>query len=391
MRRSVLLNEIVTVCAWNFRTLAGRLGPATVAVAGFIGVVLVFVGMFSIRQGFQSTLATTGARDVAKVKNSDGSRLSGHELDVLGTMPGVAENASGAIVAGAYVVSPRLPKRGSGEKASVTFRGVPGKARQVWRKVHIVRGRWFKPGVNEVIVGRMAARTFGGLRLGQTFHWAHRRWKVAGIFASGGNSYESEVWLDADNLQAVYDTHNQFTAAYVRLESASAFPAFKQALKRNPELSVTAERESSYFREAAGGMSAIIGEMGGVIAFLMAIGAIFGAVNILYANVADRVGEIATLRALGFTRTAIVSAVLLEATVLALAGGIIGAGIAYLAFNGIEASTFAAGAVVAFKFAVTPALVAAGIGLALVMGLIGGVFPAIRAARLPIATALREF
>jgi putative ABC transport system permease protein len=241
-----------------------------------------------------------------------------------------------------------------------------------------------------MIVGRMAARTFKGLALGGRLHWSGRRWTIVGIFASGGDSHESELWADVHHVQSVYDAGDTFTGAYVRLTSASAFPAFKQALQSNPRLSVSVERESRYYREAGGGMAGIIGEMAGIIALLMAVGAIFGAVMILDAHVADRVRDIATLRALGFTRTPIIAAVLLEAASLALIGGIIGVAVAYLAFNGIEASTANQGAVIAFKFAVTPTLVVAGIVIALVMGLIGGMFPAIRAARLPISKALRE-
>ena len=248
----------------------------------------------------------------------------------------------------------------------------------------------FKPGLDEIIVGRQAERLFPGLSIGDVFKWNHHDWKVVGIFAKGGSIRESEIWTDVNELQSAYNATNQYTIAYVRLTSPAAFPAFKKALEHNPQLSVTVVRESTSWAQNADAIKAPIYLIGGTVTLLMAIGAIFGAINIMYSNVASRMGDIATLRALGFARMPILFAVVLEGVVLGLVGGASAALIAYLIFNNYQASTNTNGAMMAFSFSVTPALIATALALSVFMGFIGGLFPAIRAARLPVATALRE-
>ncbi len=384
-----IVQQILVVCAWNFRGLPGRLRPSAVAVAGFFGVVLVFVAVLSIQQGFSAVMADTGSNDVAIVGGNN-SPLDDNALHAIGQAPGVAQGANGPLVMGTFIASAQIPTRSSGLLGSVNFRGVGAGISGVWPKFHIVRGRLFKPGLDEIIVGRKAERLFKGLSLGDIFNWNHHAWKVVGIFADGGGIRESEIWTDVGQLQAAYNAINQYANAYVRLTSPEAFPAFKQALEHNPRLSITAVQESTNFRQTAQGLSTVITLIGGIITLLMAIGAVFGAINIMYSNIANRMQDIATLRALGFARLPILCAMLLEGVALGLCGGGAGVLVAYLVFNGYQASTLGNGALVAFNFAVTPGLIVTALVLAVVMGFIGGLFPALRAARLPVAQALRE-
>jgi putative ABC transport system permease protein len=259
-------------------------------------------------------------------------------------------------------------------------------------EVGIVEGRWFEPGTSEIVVGQSAAAQFAGLELGRQPRWGESSWKVVGIFEADGSLSESEIWCDASVLQPAYRRGETFQAVYARLRSANEFDRFKDALTADPRLDVKVVRESDYFAEQSVAIEALITTLGTLIAGLMGIGAVFGALNTMYAAVATRTREIATLRALGFGALPVVSSVLTEAMFLALVGGIVGAVVAYAGFNGFQTSTmnWQSFSQVAFAFAVTPSLVARGVVYALVMGFLGGFFPAVRAARMPITAALRE-
>ena len=383
------LRQIFTISAWNLRSLSGRLRPSTVAVAGFFGVVLVFVAVLSIQKGFSAVMTNSGSPDVAYV-SVNSSQIDGNALKVIGQAPGVAQGPGGPLVMGALGVTAQIPTRSSGMLGSVNMRGVGANVAEVWPDFKIVHGRMFKPGLDEIIVGRQAERLFPGLSIGDVFKWNHHNWKVVGIFTKGGSIRESEIWTDVNQLQSAYNATNQYTIAYVRLTSPAAFPAFKKSLEHNPQLSVTTVQESTSWNENANNLKTPIYLIGGTVTLLMAIGAIFGAINIMYSNIASRMGDIATLRALGFARLPILFAVIVEGVVLGLVGGASAALIAYLIFNGYQASTNTNGAMMAFSFSVTPALIAGALALSVFMGFIGGLFPAIRAARLPVAQALRE-
>lgn len=384
-----MANQTLAVTGWNFRSLGARLKPSIVAVAGFFAVVVVFVAVLSIRQGFASVMLNSGSPDVAYV-NGNNSNLDNNALNVIGQAPGVAHAASGPLVAGVMGTTAQIPLRASGTLGSVNMRGVPPNITGVWPDFKIIQGRMFKTGVDEIVVGRQAERMFPGLAIGDTFDWNHHHWKVVGIFSKGGGIRESEIWTDINQLQAAYNATNSYTIVYVRLTSPDAFPAFKKWVESNPQLNVTATREDVSWQQNANGLDKPIALIGGLVTLLMAIGAIFGALNIMYANVASRMQDIATLRALGFARLPILFAVVFEGVVLGLVGGIAAAIIAYLVFNGYQTSTNTNGAMMAFSFAVTPALIITALVLAIIMGFIGGLFPAIRAARLPVAQALRE-
>lgn len=396
MRNTNWLHETFTVLALNLRSAAARpLLPAIVAI-GFLAVVLVLVAVLSIARGIDNTYSRTQAADVAIVLSNGAysetvSHLDQAMLQAIGSAPGIVQTAQGPLVSPELVTTVNVPKQGSGIQSNVTLRGVTDAAFRVHPKVHIIQGRRFRPGVNEVIVGRQAAREYQHLRVGDTLHVGRDNWKVVGIFAADGNLRESEIWGDVRGMQTAFHVGDSYSDAYVQLTSAKAFKTFETAVKKDPRLNVQVKTEKDYYGDLARGAVKIISVAGIAIAVLMALGAIIGAINLLYTNLASRIGETATLRAIGYRRLPVLAAVLLEALAFALIGGVVGGGIAYAAFNGYQAGTLMGGMQqVAFQFAVTPGLLAGGVVFALAMGFVGGLFPAVRAARLPIVTALRE-
>ncbi|HET7587723.1 MAG TPA: FtsX-like permease family protein [Gammaproteobacteria bacterium] len=389
-----MLTQLWAVSLLNLRNLPARLDTALVALIGFAGVVAVLVGVLSIKAGFQATLAGSGQKDVAIVLRGGAateinSVLLHDDVMAIGAAPGIAAGAQGPVLSPELLVLINRIKRGSSVEANVPFRGVTMDALKVHPRVHIVAGRLFRPGLNEVVVGQGAANEFQGLQLGSTFKSGRFTWHVVGIMAGGG-IHESEIWTDLNALQQAYQRGNSVESVYVKLESPAAFGQFKAAVSSDPRLTVSVKREPEYYAEQSRVLTVLIGVAGSAIALLMGIGAIFGAINTMYTIVSDRGREIATLRALGFGRSAVLSSVLLEGTLLGLAGGALGGLVAYLAFNGFQASTVNQFSQVVFEFAVTPGLIGAGIVYALIMGFVGGLLPAIRAARTPVATAIRQ-
>ncbi len=389
--------QVVVVSWLNLRTLTGRLTSSLVAVVGIAGVVAVFVAVLSMAEGFRATMATTGSPDNAIVMRSGAdsemvSLLTRDDARIIGDAPGVLRTAQGPLVSAELFVIVDLQKRDTGTTANVGLRGVHETVFAVRPRVRIVEGRTFQTGRNEIIAGRGAARQFSGLEVGHQLKWGENEWTVVGIFDAGGTMSDSELWCDAGVLAPAYRRGSTYQTVYAKLESPAAFTRFKDALTTDPRLNLKVVRETDYFAEQSTMVSMLITTLGTLIAGLMGIGAVFGAVNTMYSAVASRTREIATLRALGFGGGPVVVSVLAESLLLALVGGVIGGAIAYVAFNGYHTSTinWQTFSQVAFAFAVTPQLVVRGVLYALLMGAIGGVLPAIRAARLPIVTALRE-
>jgi len=391
------LKQATAITALNLRTIRERKGAALAAAFGIAGVVGVFVAILSIGVGFRRTLAGSGSPDTALIlrSGSDSEMMSGLRHDdtrVIADTPGIKGSPSGPLASAELYVIVDLPKRSTGTSANVPLRGVQSAAFGVRDKVKIIAGRTFAPGKNEILVGKAATEQFSGLDLGSTLRWGENTWTVVGIFTAGGTLADSELWCDAAVLQPAYRRGDTFQSVHAKLTSPEAFTAFKDTLTTDPRLDVKVVRESDFYAEQSRATSAIITFLGGFIALLMAIGATFGALNTMYTAVASRTREIATLRALGFGAGPVVVSVLVESFALAVVGGLFGALLAYLVFNGYRASTinFQSFSQVAFTFAVTPALMAAGLVIALLMGFLGGLFPAIRAARMPVVTALRE-
>jgi putative ABC transport system permease protein len=285
-----------------------------------------------------------------------------------------------------------LPKRSTGTDANVPFRGVEKAAMTIRDDFRIVQGRRFEAGRNEVTVGAGAARAFAGLDVGKKIRIGQNEWDIVGIFSGGGGAAESEIWTDAAVLQPAYHRGDSFQSVYVKLSSPAAFREFKDALTTNPQLKVRTLRQAEFLAEQSSMLTNFIKGIGYFIAIMMAMGALFGALNTMYSAVAARTREIGTLRALGFGSGPVVLSILLESLLLALIGGTAGAVAAYLAFDGFKAATinWQTFSQIAFAFTVTPQLLVSAIVWAVMIGLIGGLFPAIRAARLPVAAALRE-
>ena len=391
------LAQVFTMIGLTLRTVPQRAGSSLVAVTGVAGVVVVFVAVLSIAEGFRAALTGAGSPDTAIVMRggSDTELSSGLPLEstrVIKDAPGVRRSAEGVVASAELFVVVDVPKRSTGTPANVPLRGVEPAAFGVRDEVRIVEGRTFRPGTNEIIVGRSAAAQFAGIDLGSTQRWGESAWEVVGIFEAGGTIAESEIWCDARVLQPAYRRGDSFQSVYARLESPDAFDTFKDALTTDPRLDVMVEREEDYYLGQTQTVTAIITGIGAVIAFLMGIGAVFGAINTMYTAVAARTREIATLRALGFSSGPVVISVMAESVALAVVGGTLGGLLAYAGFNGYQTATinWQTFSQVAFAFRVTPALLVQGIVWAVVMGFFGGLFPAVRAARLPVATALRE-
>jgi putative ABC transport system permease protein len=391
------LSQIVAVTLFSVRTIPERKGAAFTAVVGISGVVAVFVGVLSIAEGFRAAMKVSGADDVAVVLRSSAdnemtSGLSREETRLVADAPGIARTAEGPLASAELFVIINLPKRSTGTDANVPFRGVGQAAMKVRGDVRITEGRNFGPGRNEVIVGAGAARAFGGLEVGRKIRIGQNEWDVVGTFAGGGGAAESEIWTDAAVLQPAYHRGDSFQSVYAKLVSPSAFQQFKDALTTNPQLKVKALRQSEFLADQSSMLTTFIEKIGVFIAAMMAAGALFGAWNTMYSAVAARTREIATLRALGFGSTPVILSVMFESLALALIGGIAGAAAAYFAFDGFKAATinWQTFSQIAFAFSVTPRLLANAIIGTIVLGLLGGLFPAIRAARLPISAALRE-
>lgn len=391
------LEQVFAITSLNLRTLHQRAGASSATLFGVAGVVAVFVGVLSIAEGFRAAMSSTGAEDIAIVMRSgtDSEMMSGigrDDAEIIKQAPGVLRDASGPVASAELFVIVDLPKRSTGTEANVPLRGVQPNAMAARNGVQLVSGRMFEPGRNEVIAGASAVREFVGLEVGKTQRWGENEWTVVGTFTAGGTVTESELWTDVHVLQPAYQRGTSFQSVRAKLASTGSFQQFKDALTADPRLEVQVVRESEYLANQSRTLTKIIRGLGTFVAVLMGIGAIFGALNTMYSAVQARTREIGMLRALGFGSGPVVVSVLAESMVLAALGGLLGAGLAWLAFDGYRAATlnFSSFSQVAFAFAVTPALLVGGIFYALLMGLIGGLFPAIRAARLPVTAALRE-
>jgi putative ABC transport system permease protein len=390
-------SQIVSITQFGLLSLPQRRGAVAATLAGVAGVVAVFIGVLSIGAGFRQAMTSAADPATAIILRSGASSemvsgLGHDDTRLVADAPGVARGPQGPLASAELFVIIELPKSSSGKEANVPLRGVGPAAMQVRKGLKIIQGRMFEPGKNEVIVGVGAEREFAGLNLGDQLNVRHDHWPVVGIFSADGAAAESEVWTDASILQAAFNRGDSYQSVYAKLESPAAFSSFRDSLTSNPSLNVQVSRLSDFFAGQSETMTTLITTLGYSIAFLMALGAVFGALNTMYSAVAARTREIATLRALGFGSGAVVVSLLLESLGLALVGGVVGGLLAYALFNNFEASTmnWQSMSQVAFAFKVTPALLVRGILWAAVIGLVGGFFPAIRAARLPVAAALRE-
>jgi putative ABC transport system permease protein len=390
--------QTAAIIALNFRTIPARLSSSAVAIIGIAGVVVVFVSVLSIGAGFAAAMQGSGSPGRALVMRSGAdteltSGLDGPDVDVIKQAPGMRRGGSGPLASAELYVILDVPKKSRPDgSANVPMRGIEATGPAVREEVSLVSGRMFEFGTNEVIVGRAANGQFVNTNVGDTIVSGQNKWQVVGVFEADGGVAETEIWSDVRTLQGAYRRGNTFQSVLVQLDSQDSFDTFRDWLTSNPQVNVSIRRENEYYAAQSVAMTRLIQTIGFGIAALMGVGAVFGAILTMYTAVATRAREIATLRALGFNTTSVLVSVLAESLGLGIIGGAIGGIAAYLAFNGYQTSTmnFQTFTQVAFAFRVTPELLGMGLFYALMMGFIGGLLPAIRAARLPIASALRE-
>jgi len=384
--------------SYNFRSIRARWTSTIVAILGIAGTVGVFVAMLSLARGFRATLVASGSPGNALVMRagSTSEMMGGITLDsikVLQDAPGVARDASGAPILTQDVVGViPVPLITTGTDANVQVRGVSPNVLQVRKFVKITQGRIFQSGLNELVVGKNAAKTYQGLTVGNKIDFAGGHWQVVGVFDAGGSAFDSEIWCDSEIFnQVLQRPANIFQSATVHLASPSTFQEFKDAVMKDPRMNVDVYREIDYYAKQSTTMTKLITVLGGLVAAIMAIGAVFGALNTMYSAVAERGREIATMRALGFSTSNVILSFLFEALLISFLGGIIGC-LAVLPLNGLTTSTmnFQTFSNVAFAFKITFDLLVMGVLFALVMGVLGGMLPAIRAAIQPVSVALRE-
>jgi putative ABC transport system permease protein len=382
---------------YNFRSVKSRWTSTIVAVIGIAGTVGVFIAMLSLARGFRATLVSSGSEDNAIVTRAGATSemTSGVGLDsvkILQDAPGVARTADGPLLTPEDVLIAPIPLLSTGTDANVQIRGVSPNVFAIRRQIKIKEGRMFQPGLSELVVGKYATITYSGLTLGDTISLGSSQWKIVGIFDAGGSAFDSEVWGDAHLISGAFKRPDTFfQSVTVHLASPEALQQFKDAVTSDPRLKVDVTREIEYYSKQSTRMTTLITILGGFVAAIMAIGAIFGALNTMYSAVAERGREIATMRALGFGSTNVVLSFLFEALLISFVGGLVGC-LAVLPLNGLTtgAMNWQTFSHLAFAFKVTPLLLVIGVVFALAMGVLGGMPPAIRAASRPVAHALRD-
>ena len=391
------IGQTIAVTSLSIRTIPQRLGSSVVAIVGIAGVVITFVAVLSIAEGFRAAMTAAGSPSRVLIMRSGAdsemtSGLGGADVEVIKQAPGLLRDGNRPIASAELFVIVDLNKRSTGTPANVPLRGIEPVALPLRDEIKVIDGRMFRFGTNEAIVGQAANRQFSGVDLGSELKSGQLTLTIVGTFTAQGSVAETEIWCDSHLLQSAYRRGNSYQSVLARLDSPASFDTLKNWITTNPRLNVQVRRESEYYAAQSTTMTSLIRGVGYGIATLMGIGAVFGAILTMYTAVASRTREIATLRALGFNTTSVLVSVLAESLALAALGGLAGGMLAYLGFNGYQTSTmnFQTFSQVAFAFAVTPPLLIQGLSYALVMGLIGGLWPAIRAARLPIPSALRE-
>ena len=382
---------------YNVRSVKARWTSTIVAVVGIAGTVGVFVAMLSLARGFKATLVSSGSADNALITRAGATSemTSGVSIDsvkIIQDAPGIARGPEGPLLTPESVLMAPIPLRSTGTDANVVLRGVAPNVLTIRGNVKIAEGRMFRHGLSEIIVGKNAKATYSGLTLGSTISLGSGHWQVVGIFDAGGSAFDSEVWGDAHLLNGAYKRPDTFSQSVtVHLASPAALQKLKDTLTADPRLNVDVTREIDYYAKQSTRMTQLITTLGGFVALIMAIGAVFGALNTMYSAVAERGREIATMRALGFGGPSVVFSFLVEALLISFTGGVIGC-VAVLPLNGLTTSTmnFQTFSNLAFAFKITFDLLWMGVLFALVMGVLGGMPPAIRAAQRPVASALRE-
>lgn len=381
----------------NLKSLPQRWQPAMVSVIGIAGVMLVLTATLSLAQGFKQALNFAGSPDVAVVVRGGSaselsSNLTGAEAQVIEDVPGVLRDDNGPVLSKELYVLVDLPMQSTHTSANVPFRGVSEQALKVRTHFKIVAGRLFRPGVDEVIAGVGAASQFSGVQVGSVLKFGTRQWTVVGLFSDAGSVTESELWGDRAVLQGAYRRGDTVQSVRLKLIRDDELAGITEQLKSDPRVNVAISSERDFYASQSKALVTLVTTLGSVVAFLMGIGAVFAALNTMYSAVAARTREIATLRAIGFPGSVVLLSVVIESLLLGLVGGVLGGLVSYVAFNGVRATTlnFQTFSQLTFAFDVTAAVVMQGIVYALLLGLIGGILPGLRAARLSVVDGLRS-
>jgi len=389
--------QIFSVTSMNVRSIRQRAAASVVAVVGVAAVVGVFAGVLSMANGFERAMISAGSDRTAVLLRAGStgelaSGISGDDVLVIAGAPGIAKKDGNPLASAELYVIVDVKKKSTNDSANVPLRGVQKAAFDVRDKVEIIEGRMFELGKTEFVVGRGALNQFKGLDVGSKVAFGLVEWTVVGVFADNGSASESELWADVRAVQDSYRRGNSYQSVRVALESAGAIDELRAALEADPRIDVDVINERDFYASQSENLTTFIRVIGYPLTILMALGAVFGALNTMYSSVSARSKEIATLRTIGFGPLPILVSVIVESTLLAVVGGSIGGALAYLFLNGYTVSTLngASFSQVVFDFAVSPDLLVQGLVAAVIIGLVGGLFPAIRAVRVPVNVALRE-
>lgn len=393
--RSLFL-QIAAVTTINIKSIPQRFWLSLSTIVAVALVVMVLLSFLAMAYGFQRTLKSAGAPDIAIVlrggsQTEINSIITREQVRLIEDGPGVARGAQGKPLVSAelYIVVDGI-KRSTQTKANIPLRGIGAEGAAIRKDIKLVAGRMFNPGANEIVVGKSLLSQFQGFDLGSTVKFLTTQWTVVGVFAADGSVFESEIWGDLPVVQSLFKRNNVFQTVRARIDGPAALAELKRFADTDPRMKLDVKSEQEYFAEQSSQTSDLIQKLGWPLAIAMALGALAGALNTMYSSVAARSVEIATLRAIGFGGLPAFVGTLAESLLLAGIGGALGAVATYLVFDGFTTSTLGAGFTqVVFSFKLTPALIAQGLVLALTVGLIGGLLPAVRAARMPIVKGLQ--
>ena len=391
------MKQILAITGMNIRTILQRSGASIVIIVGIAGSVAVMVSLLAMAEGLNKTIASTGQDDRALIfREGSNSELSSGiamtDLAIIENTQGIKKSEDGPMIAAEIFTIIDVKKKGAADTSNLPLRGVQEMSFKIRPELKIIEGVNFFPGRGEVIVGKGAASEFEGLEIGKPIKIRDSEWTVVGIFSTGGDVHESEVWADLAVIQGAFRRGASASIAIVQMEKNASITDFAATLELDPRLNLKVQGEADFYLEQSSGASAVIQVFGYTVAIIMAIGAVFAALNTMYSAVSTRLVEIGTLRAVGFHGSSVLFALMIESMFLALLGGLLGAGLSYLIFNGYTVSTLASVSFTqtAFDFAVTGKIIGQGLILALIVGFLGGLLPARRAATQEITEALRS-
>ena len=390
------MKQILAITGMNIRTILQRSGASIVIIIGIAGSVAVMVSLLAMAEGLSKTIASTGQEDRALIfrEGSNSEMESGiamTDLAIIENTQGIKKSEDGPMIAAEIFTIIDLKKKGAVDTSNLPLRGVQEMSFKIRPELKIVEGKNFFPGKGEIIVGKGAANEYEGLELGNKIKIRDSEWTVVGIFSTGGDVHESEIWADLAVTQGAFRRGASASIAIVQMEENASITDLGATLELDPRLDLKVQGEVDFYEEQSSGASSLIQAFGYTVAVIMAIGAVFAALNTMYSAVSTRLVEIGTLRAVGFHGSSVLFALMIESMFLALLGGLLGAGLSYLIFNGYTVSTLASVSFTqtAFDFAVTGEIIGQGLILALIVGFLGGVLPARRAATQDITEALR--